>query len=205
MHLGLYEEARDACVQSCDHVRRANYGIRDPWPFLFLAKAYIRLGQPEKALEAVESIRSSADSTVRQMIPVVVAEALLRQGDAQAAEKEVLVAFGGTAPKLQRLAACVLARAQLSRNEVTEALRTIERALEISTSNGLESEIDLMNLRAECLLACGQRESARRVVARTCELVLGMAGDIDDPQLKRSFLGNVEPCARALLLLEQLS
>ena len=205
MHLGLYEEARDACIRACEPVRRSNYMIRDPWPFLFLAKAYVRLGQPEKALEAIEPIRSSTDSTVRQMLPVVVAEALLKQGEPQAAEQAVWAASNGTSPKLRRLAACVLARAQLSRNEVTEALRTIEFALEVSTSNGLESEIDLMNLRAECLLALGQRESAQRVVNRTSELVSALANDIDDPHLKHSFLTKVEPCARALSLREQLS
>ncbi|HYP98948.1 MAG TPA: protein kinase [Polyangiaceae bacterium] len=203
-HLGLYEEARDACLRACAPMHRCN-GIRDPWAVLFLARAYIRLGQPEKALEAVEPIRSSADSAVRQMVPVVVAEALLKQGNPRAAEHAVSAALNGAAPKLQRLAASVLARAQLSRNEVSEALRTIELALEVSTSNGLESEIDLMNLRAECLLARGERGSARQVVAKTSELVLAIAAEIESAELKHSFLTNVEPCARALSLFEQLS
>jgi len=62
-----------------------------------------------------------------------------------------------------------------------------------------------MNLKAECLLACGQREPAKRVVARTHDLVLKLAEDITSPELKLSFLRNLEPCARALQLHEQLS
>ena len=62
-----------------------------------------------------------------------------------------------------------------------------------------------MNLKAECLIACGQHEPAKRVVARTRDLVLKLAADIASPELKLSFLNNVEPCARALQLHEQLS
>jgi tetratricopeptide (TPR) repeat protein len=205
MHVGLYAEARDACARSCELARKAGAGIRDPWPYLFLAKAHLRLGEPAEALKAIEPIATCPDRTARQMLPIIVAEALLRQGKLQAAEAEVSAACSGTSPRLQRLAACVLARAQLSRGQITEALRTIELALESATSSGLESEIDLMNLRAECLLACGQREAASRVAARTRDLVLRLADEIDDAALRRSFLGNVEPCARALSLSEQLA
>jgi hypothetical protein len=118
---------------------------------------------------------------------------------------EVAAACNGISPRLRRLAACVMARAQLSLGQTNDALRTIELALDSSTTNGLESEIDLMNLKADCLLACGQREFAQRVVARTRETVLRMAEDIQDSRLKQSFLENVEPCARALAMHEQLS
>ena len=205
MHLGLHEQARDACIKSCELASRASSGIRDAWPRLFLAKAYLRLGQPEEALKAVEPVRSSPDQTVRQMLPIVLAEAQLRLGNLSAAEEEASPACNGRSPRLQRLAACVLARAQLARGQTTHALRTIELALESRTSNGLESEIDLMNLRAECLLACGQREAAQRVAARTKEVVMAIAADIESPELRRSFLERVEPCARAFALHEQLS
>jgi hypothetical protein len=139
------------------------------------------------------------------MVPILVGEALLLQGRLHEAEEQVTPAFTGASPRLQRLAACVLARAQLARGETTSALRTIELALEARTASGLESGLDLMNLKAECLLACGQLEPAKRVVARTRDLVLKLAQDITSPELKRSFLSNLEPCARALQLHEQLS
>jgi len=205
MHLGVHAEARDACIESCRLARKASVKIRDPWPYLFLAKAYLRLGQPDDALQAIQPLLSSADSTARQMVPILVGEALLLQGKLREAEEQVTTAFAGASPRLQRLAACVLARAQLARGETTAALRTIELALEARTSSGLESGLDLMNLKAECLIACGQHEPAKRVVARTRDLVLKLAADIASPELKLSFLNNVEPCARALQLHEQLS
>jgi eukaryotic-like serine/threonine-protein kinase len=205
MHLGLHVEARDACVESCRLARKASVKIRDPWPYLFLAKSYLRLGQPDEALQAIQPLLSSDDSTTRQMVPILVGEALLLQGKLQEAEEQVTAAFAGGSPRLQRLAACVLARAQLGRGETAAALRTIELAVAARTSSGLESGLDLMNLKAECLLACGQPEPAKRVVAETHDLVVKLAADITSPELKHSFLSNVEPCARALQLYEQLS
>lgn len=205
MHLGLYAEARDACLESCRLARKASTKIRDPWPYLFLGKAYLRLGQPDDALQAIAPLSSSEDSTARQMVPILVGEALLLQGRLHEAEEQVTPAFTGASPRLQRLAACVLARAQLARGETNSALRTIELALEARTASGLESGLDLMNLKAECLLACGQLEPAKRVVARTYDLVLKLAQDITSPELRQSFLSNLEPCARALQLYERLS
>jgi hypothetical protein len=205
MHLGLHEEARDSCIQACALQRRASPEIRDPWPYLFLGKAYLRLRQPQRAIDAVAPIRSYPDRSALQMLPVVVGEALLQQGDAAAAQVEVMAACSGGSPRLQRLAACVMARAQLSLGQTSEALSTIERALGAPTSDGLESEIDLMNLRVECLLEREQLEASRLTAARTRDIVLGMAADIEDSELRRSFLQNVAPCARALERYEELS
>jgi eukaryotic-like serine/threonine-protein kinase len=203
-HVGLHAEARDLCLESC-RVSKTSQRMRDPWPYLFLAKSYLRLRQPAEALKAIESIKTSPDRTVQQMIPIVVGEARLQQNDAAGAVLEVGAACNGISPRLRRLAACVMARAQLSLGQTNDALRTIELALDSSTTNGLESEIDLMNLKADCLLACGQRELAQRVVSRTREVVLRMAEEIEDATLKQSFLENVEPCARALAMHRQLS
>ncbi|RYZ09191.1 MAG: hypothetical protein EOO73_05380 [Myxococcales bacterium] len=204
MHVGLHAEARDLCLESC-RVSKVSQRMRDPWPYLFLAKSYLRLGQADEALKAIEPLKASQDRLVQQMLPVMVGEARLQQQNAAAAMAEVAPACAGSSPRLRRLAACVMARAQLGLGQTTDALRTIELALDSSTTNGLESEIDLMNLKADCLLACGQRDAAQRVVARTREMVLGMAAEIADERLRRSFLENVSPCARALTLHEELA
>jgi hypothetical protein len=164
----------------------------------------LRLGQPQRALEAVAPIRAYPDRSALQMLPVVVGEALLQQGDAAAAQVEVMAACSGGSPRLQRLAACVMARAQLSLGQTNEALRTIESALVAPTSDGLESEIDLMNLRVECLLR-DDVETSRRIATSTRAMVLDMAACVEDAELRRSFLQNVAPCARALQLYEELS
>jgi ATP/maltotriose-dependent transcriptional regulator MalT len=205
MHLGLYEEARDACIRSCELARQASTMIRDAWPTLFLARAYLRLGQPETALKVLEPVRSASDRAALQMLPVVVAEVQVKLGNYAAAEAEVMRAYRGASPRLQRVAAGVLARAQLARGATSDALTTLELATQSPTSSGLESEVELMNLHAECLLLCEQRDAARRVAKRTRERVLELAADIVDPTLRQSFLQRVEPCARALALHEQLS
>ncbi|HYO95060.1 MAG TPA: AAA family ATPase, partial [Polyangiaceae bacterium] len=205
MHLGCYEEARRACLHSCELVQRVGLRAGDAWPHLFLAKAYLRLGQPHEAIRAVEPIRDSRDANVRQMLPILLGEAQLRLGNPRAAEAEVLAAFSGKSPRLQRLAACVLSRAQLSGGRPTEALQTIQVALATPSSNGLESEVELLTLHTECLLACDRPAEAQMASARARAMVLELAASIADPELRRSFLENVEPCARALTLFGQLS
>jgi eukaryotic-like serine/threonine-protein kinase len=205
MHLGRYEDARDATLRSAELTRRAASGIAEEWPLLFLAKAYVRLGKLDEALATLQPLSTSPDFTSRQMRPVLVAEALLRKGDYATAAKEVGEACTGVSLRLRRLAACVLASAELRQGEPERALATVGKALELPTSNGLESDIELYTLRAEALRACKRVQESVEAIAQARELVLGIAADIEDFELKRSFLENVEPCARALRLYERWS
>jgi len=203
MHLGRYEDARDATLRSAELTRRVASGIAEEWPLLFLAKAYVRLGKLDEALATIEPLAGSPDFTSRQMRPVLVAEALLRKGNYAAAAKEAREACNGVSLRLRRLAACVLAGAELAQGDPEQALSTVNRALELPTSNGLESDIELYTLRAEALRACQRGSDAVEAIAQARDLVLGIAADIEDFELKRSFLENVEPCARALRLYAQ--
>ena len=205
MHVGRYEEARDACLQSAELTRRTASGINQGWPLLFLAKAYLRLGEIDQALRAVKPIRSLPDWTVQQMLPVILAEARLREGNHVAAEEEAIPACTGVSPRLGRLAASVLARAQLAQGRAADALATGERALALPSANGLESEIDLLTVQAESLRACGLHEQANQAIARAKNAVFTVADWIEDGELRASFLERVEPCARALELARRWS
>jgi len=200
MHLGRYEEARDAGLRAAEITRRVSPELSAGWPLLFLAKACLRLNKPEEALNTVVPLRMSQDRTVQQMLPVIVGEARLRQGRFELAEEAVRAACGGVSPRLRRLAACVMARAELALGKPLDALTTVARALEEPTSEGLESDIDLFTLRAEALLLLGRGKEAIPFVDRAYGLVRGIADDISDPELRRSFTERVEPCARALAL-----
>jgi tetratricopeptide (TPR) repeat protein len=200
MHLGRYEEARDACLRSAELTRKRASGVNEGWPLLFLARAYLRLGQLEAAQRAVQPILALPDWTVRQMLPVVLAEARFREGKFREAEEEALPACTGVSPRLARLAASILTRAQLAQGRPADALSSTERALRLPTSNGLESEIDLLTVRAEALHQCGRHPEAREAIQRAKQAIFSIADDIDDAALKHSFLHNVEPCARALRL-----
>jgi eukaryotic-like serine/threonine-protein kinase len=200
MHVGRYEEARDACLESTELTRRTSSGINQGWPRLFLAKAQLRLGAVDEALRAVQPLRSLPDWTVQQMLPVILAEARLREGNYRAAEEEAVPACTGVSPRLGRLASSVLARAQLADGRAAEALATSERALALPGASGLESELELLTVHAEALFACGFRERAESAIRQARDAVLSVADGIDELELRASFLANVEPCARALEL-----
>jgi serine/threonine protein kinase/tetratricopeptide (TPR) repeat protein len=200
MHVGRYEEARDACLESAELTRRTSSEINQGWPRLVLAKAHLRLGAVDEALRAVQPLRSLPDWTVQQMLPVILAEARLREGNYRAAEEEAVPACSGVSPRLGRLAASVLARAQLADGRAAEALSTSERALALPGVSGLESEMELLTVRAEALFACGFRERAESAIQQARDAVLAVADGIDDLELRASFLANVEPCVRAVEL-----
>jgi hypothetical protein len=138
------------------------------------------------------------------MLPIVVAEARIEQTAFTEASDCASKSFEGGSPRLRRLAACVLAHAQLAQGKAALALRTIETALAFPTSNGLESDLDLKTLYAEALLAVGDTSAARRAAADAREAVLAIASTIESAELKQSFCENVRPCARALKLAQDL-
>ncbi len=167
---------------------------------LFLARAYLRLGEVELALRAVTPIRALPDWMVQQMLPVILGEARLREGKFEAAEEEVIPACSGVSPRLGRMAASVLARALLAQGRVEDALASIEQALELPTSHGLESEIDLLTVRGEALYASGRRAEALSAMHHAERAVYAIADGIEDAELRATFLTRVEPCARAVEL-----
>jgi tetratricopeptide (TPR) repeat protein len=200
-HLGLYEEAVRACRTAIELAEPRIEGLRDAWPWLLLAKAYLRLGELDEARDTLAILEGWNDWNVQQMIPVLTGEALLRQGKLDDAVRTVHPACSGVSPRLCRMAACVLARAQLLLGTPGPALETVERALQLpASSRGLESDIELATLHAEALHASGQSGTAREAATAGESLVNGIASDIEDPQLRRSFLERVEPCARVRAL-----
>jgi tetratricopeptide (TPR) repeat protein len=198
MHLGRHTEARDAATRSVEIARRI--GVHEGWPLLFLGKALLRLGKPEEAMTAVAPLKSSADWTVAQMLPIILAEGHLRLGDFSTAAREARPACVGTSPRLSKLAACVLARAHLCLSEPAEALSAVTHAMSQRTSDGLESDIDLMTLQAEALMELGDARGAREAIERAYEAVLRTGSQVEDAELRESFFRNVEPCARAFKL-----
>jgi tetratricopeptide (TPR) repeat protein len=203
-HLGRYDEAREACLASIGIAQRTSGGLNPEWAHVFLAKTYVRLGQPDEALAALEALRASADQNVLQMLPVVVAEAQLWKSELGASMEAARLAFGGPSPRIRRLAGAVLARAELAAGAPERALATVEAALAQPTSSGLESDIDLLTVRAEARLGAGDEAGAREAAAEAQNLIQSISGSIEDVELRRSFEHAVEPCARALALAAQL-
>jgi tetratricopeptide (TPR) repeat protein len=202
-HLGRHEEAREACVSAIALAERTSSGFSQDWARVFLAKAYVRTNQPQESLHTLERLHDSPDRNATQMLPVIAAEARLRMNELERAMREAGVAFEGPSPRIRRLAGSILARAQLAAGRAADALATVESALAQPTSGGLESDVDLLTVRAEALLATGGPENARAAAIEARAFVLTIAESIDDPELRRSFMEGVEPCARALALAER--
>jgi hypothetical protein len=99
---------------------------------------------------------------------------------------------------------CVRARSMLALGRPAPALAAIEQALSEQTSTGLDSEIELFTVRAEALLASGDRAGARAASEKAHAIVQDVARSIDDGALKRSFLQDVDACRRALSLFTEL-
>jgi len=137
------------------------------------------------------------------MLPVIEAEAHLRLGDLVRASNEARPACDGVSPRLARLAACVLARAEILLGRPAEALSAVDKARAQQTSDGLESDVDLLTLRAEALMAVGDAPAAREAITKARELVLRIGSEVADAALRESFYQNVEPCALALALSER--
>ena len=201
MHLGRHEDARDAAARSVEIARRV--GIDEGWPLLFLGRALLRLDKADEAMSVIAPLRSSPDCTVAQMLPVIEAEAHLRLGDLVRASNEARPACDGVSPRLARLAACVLARAEILLGRPAEALSAVDKARAQQTSDGLESDVDLLTLRAEALMAVGDAPAAREAITKARELVLRIGSEVADAALRESFYQNVEPCALALALSER--
>jgi tetratricopeptide (TPR) repeat protein len=200
MHLGRYQDAADACSRALVLGQRGSFGMNEGWARVFLAKALVRLGRPENALATAEPLARSLDRNILQMLPVLTAEALLQQGRISDARSSASIAFAGKTPRLRRVAASVLARAQLLQRDVSGALATVEQGLATPTLNGLESDIELLTLRAEALHLSGEREQALEAAGKARDWVLALAGTIADEELRNSFMQNVAPCARALAI-----
>jgi tetratricopeptide (TPR) repeat protein len=203
-HLGRYDEARAACLEAIAVAQRTKSGLNQEWARVFLAKAQVRLGEPDEALETIALLGTSTDRNVLQMLPVIAAEARFHKNHLVAAIDEARQAFGGPSPRIRRLAGSILARAELACGQSREALSTVEMALSQPTSGGLESDVDLLTVRAEARLASGDFEGAAASAKEARSFVLSIAETVEDADLRRSFVENVEPCARALALAEQL-
>jgi tetratricopeptide (TPR) repeat protein len=197
IHIGRYEDARSACLDSLAMAEQNGCGLNGDWARVFLAKAQTRLGDPAAALATVRALESSLDRNVLELRPVLAAEAQLRLGRYEEAAALAERALGASSSRSRSSASCVLARCELALRRPAAALRVANAALELSGAARLESELDLLTLRAEALTLLGDRTSAEPALRLACRSIDQIAGQIDDARLRHSFLHDVEPCARA--------
>ena len=199
-HLGRYDDAERACQRALSLAQHAGSGLNRDWAGVFLAKVQVRLGKSSAALATLEGLRASLDQNLLQMLPAIAAEALHLQQRHEEAIAEVEQAVVGPSPRLRRMVGGFRARALLALGRGEQAIAAAERALEEQTSSGLESEVELFASYAQALLEVGRGADARVAAQRAQALVMSVAETIADAELRRSFVEDVEPNARALRL-----
>lgn len=136
-------------------------------------------------------------------------EVALRAGDPAGAEREIAGALEARlrlVPLDLPLALAVLARARLDLGRPAEALSDVREAASLLAATGTggfrAAEIRLVH--AEVLRATGDHEAARRVIGEARDRLLDLAGRIEEPRLRRSYLEGIEPHARTLALAREL-
>jgi hypothetical protein len=97
----------------------------------------------------------------------------------------------------------VLARSELALGRPARALSVALAGLELRSATGLESEIELLTVRAEALAQLGESAEARSAIALALDWTERLSSQIEDSELRQSFLTSVEPCARARRLASQ--
>ena len=203
IHLGRYEQARAACLQSVTLADQNGSGLNRDWARIFLAKAQVRLGDAEAALRTITALEASPDRNVLEMLPVLTAEAHFRLANYEHAVRFGEQAVSARSPRIRYLASGVLARSELALGRPERALSVALAGLELHSATGLESEIELLTVRAEALAQLGEPAEARSAIALALDWTERLSSQIEDHDLRHSFLTSVEPCARARRLASQ--
>jgi hypothetical protein len=131
------------------------------------------------------------------------AEVLRRQGDLEGAERELAAALGLSVPLDRPAILATLSELRLVQGRAAEALAAAEEAIERATAMrgcGMFRGAAVRLAHAEALHATGDLGAARAAIAEARDRLLAVAGKIDDPTYRRSFLEQVSANARTLAL-----
>jgi hypothetical protein len=132
---------------------------------------------------------------------------LLRAGQPRAAAEEAAHAVDALSidPATQALARAVHARAKIALGDAEGALDTARRAMEVVRAEGAltEGEVLIRLAYAEALDATGDTQAGELALTAASEKLLQRAQQIDDEELRRSFLERVPEHAETLARIRQ--
>lgn len=156
---------------------------------------------------AVEVGVQAADARIEGGARAYLAMLLLRAGQPEAAADEAGRAGDALSidPATQALARAVHARAKLALGDAEGALELARRAMEVLRADGAltEGESLIRLAYAEALDATGDAVAGRLALTIAAEKLLRRAGQIDDEELRRSFLERVPEHAETLARLRR--
>jgi tetratricopeptide (TPR) repeat protein len=204
MHLGRYAEAEEVLRGVLVSGERLGLRVVTALARHNLGFTLARQGRLVEARTACEAaVRGFDEAGVRtgvQVARVYLADVLRRLGDLPEAEREARLAVESAPSRSRRARACaILARALLERGDVAGALAESRAAMEILRDVGMEEgEQQLRLVHIEALRASGAGSAADAELREAREILAGRAAAIDDPDLRRTFIENIEEHARLI-------
>ncbi|HSK03312.1 MAG TPA: protein kinase [Kofleriaceae bacterium] len=133
----------------------------------------------------------------------VLAEVLRRQGDLEAADRELAIALGLVAPLERPSLLGSLAELRLAQGRAADALAAAEEAASLAAAMGgcgLFRGAAIRLARAEALHATGALDAARDAITDARARLLALADKIEDPAYRSSFLEVVPANVRTFAL-----
>jgi ATP/maltotriose-dependent transcriptional regulator MalT len=164
------------------------------------ARLALAEGRLTEAVASFRSLLDCQDVTMVSRAHACLAHARIAEGDRDAAEREATTAMekGALFPDARAIALSALAQLALLRDQPSEALAFSERGL---AAQAHASEASTLRLtRAEALRALGRTSDACGAIGEGRDRILTLAGSLDDPELRASFLTTVSANARTLQL-----
>jgi eukaryotic-like serine/threonine-protein kinase len=212
IELGCYEDAGATLRESRRAARRLGAKLLENLATLNLGLALARSGDATVASEAVELERATVlqvehggDARVRSAASCYLTEALMANGEYEAAERDARRAMElcEGAATLATLARALLAEVLLLRGEAQAVSSIIsEGASEAEASE--EGACRMQLVVAEHALALGDHARAAETLKRANEKLAARANAILDPKYRESFLGRVREHARIVELARTL-
>jgi hypothetical protein len=200
LFLGDAPRAEEALRVAVDGL--ATDGALGPVAVIYLARARFLRGDLDEAYALVAPIIAQ-QGFYRAYASGIAASVHLARGEVDAAERALLMDVGPVlSMSIQAFwVLAVLVEIRLRQGRFAEALGLADNGLARQAAVGMfwaYPRPELLCARAAALSALGQKEAARATWREARAEILERAGKIADPDLRRSFLENVQTNARIL-------
>jgi tetratricopeptide (TPR) repeat protein len=209
--IGAFERARETLREALGTARRMGLGRLVALAKNNLGITELYLGYLEEARklekDAIEAYRQSGNKRMEGASRRNLAAVMMEAAELEEAEVEATTAVGvlEVAPPLRAHALATLARIQLRRGAIDDALATIESALAITSEIGEleEGETEILLIFAEVLRAAGRRDDACDAISDANDKLLERADKLREPSQRELFLTRVPDNARTIELFQK--
>jgi tetratricopeptide (TPR) repeat protein len=159
---------------------------------LLLLSRELRRGQNTRHRQRLDELARSPNACIVQNVAFVLADAAYRAGDFDGALAHASAAAAGPTLLFKQTARWTLARIHLAQARPEQALAVIDGALSAGSRGAYPHfTVDFLNCRALALSALGQPRAAYQSLRRAARFVADVAGTINAPTLRASYLENV--------------